>query len=501
MKSNPLLRLFIIVLLATTEVSPAVEASNGYVSVEATGSHVESIVKVGNDFHIVTKDAPQSTKADVTVSGIDPWDLDSDSDFQLGIGESKGWAAHNTDDDEEPGEEGNIILFKVDVEICGVGESKEESDGAWINYHGQYDATDNQYVQIRCYPRNRPDDEKIILTFPDGMLFEVVNGVRIPARTQYRANEISSILFQILGTQASTNENDFSISARHSINGCSDTAKFTVHRINEIVINGDQMVNHGSQYSYSVIVKDQFANLITSRCQFRWTFFNPDASKQDGICSGADGGSASSATWTWMIENGQTTHLATLDPLIGAVLVHATLGTDDVSKSMQIAVHKGTQLFSKNEYFLDVDNSTPPIDVQSAGAPVYFPPHGSAGNPITESRTFTVSVSVSGSVTVSAEAVAKVGLFPNIGAQATVGVSGNLTISGSVTFARTVELSSSPTEGMKYQPYFCKNTHYQSWTLKRHKAYSTGFDEWYGDLGTANSTCEEGSIKYKVETF
>ena len=48
---------------------------------------------------------------------------------------------------------------------------------------------------------------------------------------------------------------------------------------------------------------------------------------------------------------------------------------------------------------------------------------------------------------------------------------------------------------------FCKNNHYQSWTLKRHRAYSTGFDEWYGDFGAVNSACEEGSIKYKVETF
>jgi hypothetical protein len=64
----------------------AAEAQNGYVHVRSDTLGVESIVAIDLDFHITTTNVPDSFCAEVYVSSIDIWSLNSPSNFTMQVG-------------------------------------------------------------------------------------------------------------------------------------------------------------------------------------------------------------------------------------------------------------------------------------------------------------------------------------------------------------------------------------------------------------------------------
>lgn len=494
MKSNPLLRLFIIVLLATTKVSRAVEESNGYVSVEATGSHVDRIVKVGNDFHIVTTNAPLSMKADVTVEGIDPWELDSDDDFQLGIGDSIGWEAHNKDDDEEPGEEGNIILFKVDVEIGNIGELVEESEGAWLEYCT--DGSVSLPVSIRCYPANRPDNEMINLSFSAGHLQELDGTTWKPAKTSYKANEIGSVTFRLVGITPSVRERDYSITAVHSANGCGDSAKYTVWKLCDMIVDGFaldglEIVSHGDSVGYSIRALDQFGNDITALCSFLWRKFNPtaDTRNQYGSCTTSD---APIFTCTWKIDDGLTSTTQKIRWLSGYIQVYVSCGPVVLSDQDETIVYKGDRQTNNPAYklirrFEDPPATTPLCEQISTSCPADF--QGSS----TISRTVEWSTTVEGTASVSGEG--KAGLSVKVvSVEVALGISGGLSISATVSDSASITVSAKPGyTAYSWLEKICTKIH-ADWDRESIWTCTTGFVENYGRDGTVHADFDEGRL-------
>ena len=220
------------------DVSLAVSADNGYVEVSSDTPGVVEVVPVGMDFHITTANVSDAFKATVTVSSVPGWDLRSPNPatFEMAIGGNRGYEGRNQNNEEDKAG-GNIILFKVDVEIDGVGEDKEETEGAFVGYADCANGFDPacvaamKPVRIRCMPAKRPDGERLVLTFPSGHSLEKIGTTYQAAQSSYKANEIGDKSFWLHGHAASGAERDRAIKAEHNINRCKDEAKYTVLRV------------------------------------------------------------------------------------------------------------------------------------------------------------------------------------------------------------------------------------------------------------------------------
>lgn len=104
----------------------AASAENAYVIVTCDTPGVTRIVVVDLNFHIVTKDVPMIFTANGTVTAKDGYELVSPKGGtykDLPIGDAVSYAVKSTKAGE-PGGSGSIILYKLDVEIDGIGEDK-----------------------------------------------------------------------------------------------------------------------------------------------------------------------------------------------------------------------------------------------------------------------------------------------------------------------------------------------------------------------------------------
>lgn len=137
----------------------------------------------------------------------------------------------------------NFTVVKVDVSIGGVGEDKEESEGAFIPYVA--DATNgvisvegtNKLVLVRlsCEPGNLPTNEmvRVLCAGPAELYQKLSDGelVRV-ASTNYFANEISNLEFVLHGHAASGSCKDGEIQIEHPTSGAVDVAKYTSVKVN-----------------------------------------------------------------------------------------------------------------------------------------------------------------------------------------------------------------------------------------------------------------------------
>ena len=220
----------------------AASSNNGYVEVRSDTPGVVDVVPVGMDFHITTTNVPDTFKATVTVSPVSGWDLRSPdpATFQMAVGGRAGYEVRNQSNEEDEAS-GDIFLFKVDVEIAGVGEDKEETEGAFAVYadcsQGYSDpacVAAMKPVKIRCLPAGRPADETIDLTFPAGHLLEKVGTTYQAAQSSYKANEIGGKSFWLHGHAASGAVRDYEIKAEHNINRSKDEAKYSVLKTDSV---------------------------------------------------------------------------------------------------------------------------------------------------------------------------------------------------------------------------------------------------------------------------
>ena len=137
----------------------------------------------------------------------------------------------------------NFTVVKVDVTIGGVGEDKEETEGAFIPYVA--DATNgvisvegtNKLVLVRltCEPGNLPTNEmvRVLCAGPAELYQKLSDGelVRVVS-TNYFANEISNLEFVLHGHAASGSCKDGEIQIEHPTSGAVDVAKYTSVKVN-----------------------------------------------------------------------------------------------------------------------------------------------------------------------------------------------------------------------------------------------------------------------------
>jgi len=202
----------------------AASADNAFVKVESGAPGVEKIVAVGRDFHIVTADVDISFSADVGVEAKAPWLLTSGASVKAKAGNAVGYSVKNAVNSEET-ESGEIVVFAVEVQIDGLKGKKGE-----IEFADCSDGFDSacisafRNVKIACKPGKRPAGEMIELAFAAGHLLEKVGDEYRPAKSAYAVNEIGSRHFVLHGHAPG----DFSITAKHSVNGASGSASYRV---------------------------------------------------------------------------------------------------------------------------------------------------------------------------------------------------------------------------------------------------------------------------------
>jgi hypothetical protein len=140
---------------------------------------------------------------------------------------------------------------KVDVSIGGVGEEKEEKEGAFIQYVA--DAESGQWteegtnaivaVSITCEPENLPEDEMVTISAPEKSLYIRHNGKYyvIPGETSFPAYLLPDVEFVLHGHVESGGLRDREIKVEHRKSGAIDLAKFTnvKLRVTNIKFNHD----------------------------------------------------------------------------------------------------------------------------------------------------------------------------------------------------------------------------------------------------------------------
>ena len=483
-------------LLSYMNRAEAASTGNGYVMVSCAAVGVENIVVVGDGFHLTTVNVGESFSASVQVVAQPGWELLSAASLTLSPGGISVYTVRNIANPEIE-ESGDIILFKVDVEISGIGEDKEETEGALAGYADCGEGYSNtnclaamKSVTIRCLPANRPDDEEITLSFPSGHLLEKVGATYQIANSSYKACEIGSKSFWLHGHTSSTSLCDYEIKAEHSVNGCTDVAKYAVFRLTRIVLadlHGN--IDHGTSKEYSVTAYDNFARDITDICSFIWKTIEPSVGV--GIRTATRSGTSWSKTWN--ILDGENSFRPEIASCYAAIFVEATLfGASPLRTSCCFNVNKGTVILESSEYVKTGDSTGAPSK-STIGSPVIVDRTDVVPPP---QVTYTVGgeITVQGSVTVTGNAKASVEVpLTSVSAEVSVGIAGQTSVSVKKPWSLSGSVTASNQYAIKIQMYKTTADRNMSWVLYRRKNYNTGFCETWVD-GNVVARTDEGAI-------
>lgn len=130
----------------------------------------------------------------------------------------------------------NFTVVKVDVQVDGVAEEDEETQGAELAY--MPNALDGGLteggksalvgVSIDVYPKNLPADDTVTITVPSGFLYVRDGEGYAPAASSYTVDELKTKSFYLHGHTVSSSPRDKEIEVVHDASGARDKAKFTV---------------------------------------------------------------------------------------------------------------------------------------------------------------------------------------------------------------------------------------------------------------------------------
>ena len=130
----------------------------------------------------------------------------------------------------------NFTVVKVGVVANGVGEAKEETEGAFIPYVA--DAANGQWteegtnalvaVSITCEPE-LPASESVSITAPEGALYARFNGAyyAMPRDFDFPVRSLDDVEFFLHGHDESSTMTDKVVTVTHQPSGAKDVAKYT----------------------------------------------------------------------------------------------------------------------------------------------------------------------------------------------------------------------------------------------------------------------------------
>ena len=143
----------------------------------------------------------------------------------------------------------NFTVVAVDVEIGGVGEDKEESEGAFVQYvadtNGLMTAEGTNKmvaVSFSCEPELHTN-ETVSITAPEGALYARLNGkyYAMPGEFDFPAQLLRDVEFFLHGHDESSTMTDKVVAVTHRPSGAKDVAKYTSVklRVTNIKFNHD----------------------------------------------------------------------------------------------------------------------------------------------------------------------------------------------------------------------------------------------------------------------
>ena len=143
----------------------------------------------------------------------------------------------------------NFTVVAVDVEIGGVGEDKEESEGAFVQYvadtNGLMTAEGTNKmvaVSFSCEPELHTN-ETVSITAPEGALYARLNGkyYAMPGEFDFPAHLLRDVEFFLHGHDESSTMTDKVVAVTHRPSGAKDVAKYTSVklRVTNIKFNHD----------------------------------------------------------------------------------------------------------------------------------------------------------------------------------------------------------------------------------------------------------------------
>jgi len=124
----------VLAVVCATELRAA-SARNEFVEVSSSTPGVDAVVAVkepAGEFHVTTRDVEEGFHADVHIQGLNGV-VAKPTDARMALGQTVEWSAVEALVEEAP-VSGTIVLFRVDVEIDGVGEDEETAVGAQVVY-------------------------------------------------------------------------------------------------------------------------------------------------------------------------------------------------------------------------------------------------------------------------------------------------------------------------------------------------------------------------------
>ena len=145
----------------------------------------------------------------------------------------------------------DFTVVKVDVTIGGIGEDKEETEGAFVPYVA--DAPDGTLseegtnslvsVSIKCEPE-LPSNEVITISAPVGSLYLKENGLYVHIMEEhidFQASRLKNVEFYLHGHNPSDSIGDRMVRVEHKKSGAKDCAKCTVCvlRLSSVSFSGD----------------------------------------------------------------------------------------------------------------------------------------------------------------------------------------------------------------------------------------------------------------------
>ena len=146
----------------------------------------------------------------------------------------------------------NFTVVKVDVTIGDVGEDKEETEGAFVQFvpdapGGLWTSEGTNAlvnVSIMCEPE-LPTNETVSITAPEGALYARLNGkyYAMPGEFDFPAHSLTNVAFFLHGHDESSTMTDKVVAVTHRTSGAKDVAKYTNISISLVTPSGDPVAN------------------------------------------------------------------------------------------------------------------------------------------------------------------------------------------------------------------------------------------------------------------